>query len=210
MDGNAAGLHACTETKQRVTSMTMQITFELSDRDLQHFKDHMQETREAYANLGENDVIEQARAILEKVRGTEVPDFISERIDRLEGIIAMVSDAGWGLDEPERGRVLSALAYFADPEDLIHDSVPGLGYLDDAIMVELICKELKHELEAYEDFRMYREAEARRRGVEPAELDKEDWLETRRQELQSRMRHRRREGRRRRAPSRSGSGFSLW
>lgn len=190
--------------------MTMQITFELSEQDLQHFRDHMQETRKAYADLGENAVIEQAGAILEKVRDTEVPEFIRDRMGRLSELIEMVRDAGWALDEPERGRVLAALAYFADPEDLIHDSVPGLGYLDDAIMIELICRELKHELEAYEDFRIYREAEARRRGVEPAELGKESWLDTRRQELQSRMRHRRREGRSRRPRTRSGSGFSLW
>lgn len=190
--------------------MTMQITFELSDRDLEHFRNHMQETRKAYANLGEDAIIEQAGAILEKVKDTEVPEFISERMDRLGKLINMVSDTGWGLDEPERGRVLSALAYFADPEDMIHDSVPGLGYLDDAIMVELICRELKHELEAYEDFRIYRDAEARRRGVDPAELGKESWLDARRQELHSRMRHRRREARSRRPRTRSGSGFSLW
>ena len=29
--------------------------------------------------------------------------------------------------------ILGALVYFCDPEDLIPDNIPGLGYLDDAI-----------------------------------------------------------------------------
>ena len=42
-----------------------------------------------------------------------------------------------------RRRVLEALAYFADPSDLVPDQIPGLGLLDDAIMVELVAQELR-------------------------------------------------------------------
>ena len=53
--------------------------------------------------------------------------------------------------------MLNALAYFAEPDDLIPDQIPGLGFLDDAIMVELVVRELRHEIEAYEDFRVFRD-----------------------------------------------------
>lgn len=56
----------------------------------------------------------------------------------------------------ERERVLSVLAYFTDPDDLIPDEIPGLGFLDDAIMIELASKELRHEIEAYTDFCAFR------------------------------------------------------
>ena len=179
--------------------MSMQISFELSDQDLEHFKYQMARTREAYSELSEDETIENARALIDKVSGEEVPSFIRDRVDSLRTLIDMVGDEAWGLEDPERGRVLAALAYFADPQDIIHDSVPGLGYLDDAIMIELICRELRHELKAYEDFRKYRDTEASRRGVKPEELQREEWLQTRRQELQSDMRRRRRDAR-----SRSG------
>ena len=52
---------------------------------------------------------------------------------------------------------------------------------------------MQHEIEAYEDFRDYRERvreeSGRRKGV-----TREDWLENRRTELQSRMRRRRKRG----------------
>ena len=52
--------------------------------------------------------------------------------------------------------VLAALAYVCDPEDIIPDDIPGIGLLDDAVMIELVFRELRHEIEAYEDFRRYR------------------------------------------------------
>lgn len=41
----------------------------------------------------------------------------------------------WALDEADRQRVLGALAYFADPNDIIPDNVAVLGFLDDAVMI---------------------------------------------------------------------------
>ena len=66
-----------------------------------------------------------------------------------------------------------------------------LGYLDDAIMIEVCVRELAHELAAYEEFCDYRQCEADRRGMNPADVGRAEWLEGRREELQDRM-HRRR------------------
>jgi hypothetical protein len=67
-----------------------------------------------------------------------------------------------------------------------------LGFLDDAIMIELSVRELQHELDAYDDFCDFREHQARKRGIEPAAVGRADWLEGRREELMERM-HTRRE-----------------
>ncbi|NIV16986.1 MAG: DUF1232 domain-containing protein, partial [Woeseiaceae bacterium] len=94
-----------------------------------------------------------------------VPQFIDQRLDKLNIMIRMLKDHEWRLPAAESNRVLNALAYFADPEDLIPDHIPGLGFLDDAIMVELVVRELKHEIEAYRDFCDFRTRQQPKPGI---------------------------------------------
>ena len=183
--------------------MSLSITIDLGDADLQHFIDGMKKAQEETKHLTAQQITDAARKLLADSVSVQVPHFIAERLSKLDAMINMVHDAGWALPEEDKTRVLSALTYFADPKDVIPDTVPVLGFLDDAIMIELCVRELKHELDAYEDFCDFRNAEAARLGVDPASHDvqRAQWLEGRREELQDRMRRRRRE-------SYSGAGSS--
>jgi uncharacterized membrane protein YkvA (DUF1232 family) len=171
--------------------MPLAISFELSDRDLEHFNKAIQAAKAAAGHKDPAEVIAAASKLLTDASNLELPDFIAVRLDKLDALVSMLRDEGWALGDEDRQRVLSALAYFADPQDIIPDSVPVLGYFDDAIAIEMCVKELKHEIDAYDEFCEYREGEAQRRGVAVSDVGRADWLESRRQELQDRM-HRRR------------------
>lgn len=171
--------------------MGLSINIELSDNDLDHFQEVLKRAQEAAGSKSSREITDAANRLLGDARSTHAPEFISERLAKLESLIAMVHDEGWGLPEEEKARVLTALTYFADPKDVIPDHVPVVGYLDDAIMIELCVRELKHELESYLDFVSFRTHEAVERGLDPATLVRAEWLEDRRQELQDRMRRRR-------------------
>ena len=84
--------------------------------------------------------------------------------------------------------MLSGLAYLCDPEDLIPDDIPGIGMLDDAVMIELVFRELRHELEAYEDFRAYRESLTKRSVLRKAAPGVAEKIARRRVQLMARMR----------------------
>jgi len=178
--------------------MPLDITFTLSDSDLQRFQAIVDK-----ASTSVNDeetarhVEEAARALIEETRRSDLPEFIASRMTKLSVMIDMINDEEWKLSDEDRHRVLNALAYLCDPDDLIPDHIPGLGFLDDAIYVEIIVKELRNEVDLYSEFCAFRKAEEERRGKlgEDIKLNREKWLGEKRAVLHAKM-HRRRSARR--------------
>ncbi len=186
----------------------MRISFELSDSDLEHFKEVMKRAREAARDKDLGEIVDAASQLLTQVNSSQTSDFIRDRMNTLETLIGMAVDASWGLVDEDKQRVVDALAYFSEADDLIPDDIPGLGFLDDAIMIEIVSKALKHEIQAYRDFVVFRSAEQARLGVAAEDVARSDWLETRRQQLHSRMRRRR--SRRGDGEGKGRSPFSLF
>jgi len=171
--------------------MSLLINLELSDADLEMFYKVMQRVKEGAKGKSSQHVSESATLMLAQIRQSDTTDFIRDRMNQLEVLIDMVTDRGWGLEGEDLERVLSALSYFCEPVDMIPDDTPVLGYIDDAIIIEIVCKELEHEIQAFKEFITYRAAEAENRGADAQELNRAGWLEERRQQLHTRMRRRR-------------------
>ncbi|MBT8108557.1 MAG: DUF1232 domain-containing protein [Gammaproteobacteria bacterium] len=102
----------------------------------------------------------------------------------------MLGDEDWQLPAEDRERLLATFVYFADPEDILPDDVPIIGYLDDVIIIELVARELTHVREAYDDFCTFRDdfEKTQGKGVDP--VIRRDRLDRRRQHLHQRMRRR--------------------
>ena len=167
--------------------MAIEISFALDDKDIEYFRDVMNRAQDVAEKASEEEIIQEARNVLEGVDHSKAPLFVRDRLARLATMIAMLEDEEWPLDGQERVDVVSALAYFHNPEDLISDDVPVIGLIDDAIMIELVARELKHQLEAYDDFCAYRDSEEKLRDKD---VTREDWLKAKQTELMRRMRDR--------------------
>ncbi len=181
----------------------MRIVLDLSDRDIRYFRNCLQTVKQGKNSSDERVVLKAANDMMAEVAAADAPEFVRDRIAKLDQLVRMLEDERWRLTGNDRARVLNVLAYFVDPDDLIPDRIPGIGYLDDAIMVELVLQELRHEIVAYEKF-----CEFQRTG----ERDPEE-TERKRVALQTRMRRDRRlERDRRRARRRRGARIplSLW
>jgi uncharacterized membrane protein YkvA (DUF1232 family) len=168
--------------------MPIKITFELSDADLEYFRGAFRKAQDNAKRRDEATILHAARRQAREMRNRKLPEFVEERLTALDSLTWMLEDAEWNLQGENRTRVLQALAYFAEPADLVPDQIPGLGFLDDAIMVELVVQELRPELDAYQEFCRFRD-EQRTEEVEPAVLRKR--LEARRRAMYARMERRR-------------------
>jgi len=170
--------------------MPIRISFELSDKDLEHFRTMMNEVLAKVSEYSPDEVLKKARGVTAEAENASLPEFVRERMQSLETLIDALEDPEWQLPEEERSNILASLAYFSEPHDLVADDIPGLGYVDDAIMIELVIRDLSQDLDDYQQFCSFRKTEERRRGAE-ANVNRESWLESKRIELRSNMRRRR-------------------
>jgi uncharacterized membrane protein YkvA (DUF1232 family) len=179
----------------------MKIVIDLSPKDLRYFRKCLKTVKQGEKAADESIVISAASELMREVAAAEAPEFVRESFRKLELLVRMLEDDEWRLTGADRARVLNVLAYFVDPDDLIPDRIPGIGYLDDAIMVQLVVEELRHEIEAFEKFCEFRTSRS----------PDADALAKQRIQLQTRMRRmRRRERDRRRSRSAGRAVIGLW
>jgi uncharacterized membrane protein YkvA (DUF1232 family) len=165
----------------------LKVSFTLGERDLKHFRRVMAKAIDVANPDKEKEITAAAVALIEKARAAEPPDYVRERLDRLERIVAMSYDDEWKIPEVVRRRVLAALSYLTEHDDIIPDSVPGLGFLDDAIMIELVSHELRHELEAYVTFCDFRLREDKRVFHQQGRITRDRAIAKKRKELRARI-----------------------
>jgi uncharacterized membrane protein YkvA (DUF1232 family) len=139
------------------------ISFSLEESDVSYFRKLFREARKSAAEQDPREIVAAVEALIARVRETKkLPSFVSEAVIVLEDLVKMINDADYELPKAPRAEVLGALAYFANPEDLIPDQVPGLGFLDDAIMIKILEEEFRHELWGYRQFVKFREGAEQR------------------------------------------------
>ena len=171
--------------------MGMRISFELTDRDLSFFRKALRQSRAAVQHAEDAEIIEAIHAVLDEIRASEpLPDFVGKRIPELESLLRMLGDDEWQLPESDRERLLATFVYFADPEDILPDDIPVIGYLDDVIIIELVTRELMHVREAYDDFCAFRDDYDANNGPDIDPVIRRDRIDRRRQQLHQRMRRR--------------------
>ena len=176
--------------------MALRLTFELSDRDLRFFRTALKKARDVARCAEEGEIIEAIHGVLSNIRqSAPLPDFVAKRLPELDSLIAMLTDDEWRLPATDRDRLLAAFVYFGDPEDILPDDIPVIGYLDDVIILELVTRELVHVREAYDDFCRFRDEFDGGKGKNIDAALRRDRLDRRRQQLHQRMKRRSRRDR---------------
>lgn len=174
--------------------MPVKIVLELSEEDLDYYRKVMDSVWKKNQKRAEKELVDGARRLLKQATKAKAPEYVQSRLAELDVLCSMLDDPDWPLEEDDRNRIRAALGYFAVAKDMIPDKIPGLGFLDDALMAELIARELQAELDGYRAFCEYRENEATLRGNTKA--TREGWLAAKRKQIWLRIKRRQQERRR--------------
>jgi hypothetical protein len=112
------------------------------------------------------------------------PASIEQRLQLASAVDRMITDATWqpASEAVEPARVV--MDYVHGDHDLIPDSVPLVGRLDDAILIDAAWPQLAGEVDCYLDYCRLRAIEAGLRGcaVGGFAFTREDWQQARRAE----------------------------
>ena len=169
--------------------MPLDITFTLSDEDLEQFQKSVDKGKLIVENLASAIKIENAASeMIAQANNLDLPNFISDRLFKLQILINMLRDDEWKLTEEEKKRIRGALFYFVDPDDVIPDRMPGIGLLDDAIYAEIVITELRVEIKMYQEFC---QLNRRRNTGQDPHVAREHWIAEKRTVLHAKMRERR-------------------
>ena len=165
----------------------MRVSFEIEASDVRRFLQALARARRMVRDADEADLVAAAKHALDTLPIASAPGYVRKRLTEVQRLIVMLEDESWALSGAEREEVLRTLVYFSDPEDMIPDDVAVIGLLDDAIMLELLLRRLRHVIASYEDFCVFRS------GLEAATMERVEYarrLARKRETLQARMRRR--------------------
>jgi uncharacterized membrane protein YkvA (DUF1232 family) len=137
---------------------SFKVSFVLDEEDAAYFRSLFRKSKRASVDADKDEIIKAAKDLVSSVRSSKkTPNFVIEAISSIEDLTQIIEDEDYRAPKPVVGQVVAALAYFANPEDLIPDDIPVLGFLDDAIMIKFVEEEFKHELWGYRKFRKFRD-----------------------------------------------------
>ncbi len=167
-----------------MASRPMKVSFALDDQDIAYFRSRFRKAKRVARGQDEADVIAQARSLVSTVRATKkAPHFVRESVTAIEDLVELIEDQYYKAPKAVVNKVIAALAYFANPDDLIPDEIPVLGFLDDAIMIKIVEMEFKHELAAFRKFRRFEQGAEQRPWTNVASARLPARLEVRRKKL---------------------------
>ena len=87
---------------------TLKVEFELSDSDLDFFRQRLDQARESLGSADENRILAGVADMMDKARASNPPSFVTKRLDQLGPMLAMLEDKDWKLEGDDRKNVIDA------------------------------------------------------------------------------------------------------
>ncbi|MEO8803433.1 MAG: hypothetical protein ABI304_03775 [Rudaea sp.] len=152
-------------------------SLELHESELQRFNAIVARFAPEHPAFTLDQIAGSARRVLRAAAKGQDSAFIKVRMRRAGEIRAAFQDPKWAMPAELAADVGELLDYLDGGAGLIPASVPIVGMLDEAILVDVAMDKVRSELDDYAKFCRYRVAEASRLDVSTSavDIDRERW-----------------------------------
>ena len=104
---------------------------------------------EYYADTVDPDSLRGRKTAFRKASKAMRKDIVRV-LDATDDLIEMAYDRSFGLDETRRRVALAGLLYLEDEADAFPDFVPGVGYVDDLLVLARVIDFFRDDLKRYQ------------------------------------------------------------
>ncbi len=162
-------------------------TLKLSEADLRYLRRALQEAAAWAEHTNSEKILDAAFEFSARARAEGAPEFALRRLETLEAIATLLRDREYPLPAAARGKLLRTLAYFA--HSARRSAV--LGFLEDAVVIEIASAEFQDEIKGYEEFCRFRGNAVQRYAAESRQAELERALSRKRKQIRARLQARR-------------------
>jgi uncharacterized membrane protein YkvA (DUF1232 family) len=157
------------------------ITVDIDDKVKEHFNKFIEE----HGTKIDVSDLKEAKSQMIEVRASTQDSYLLDQVSSLGTMIRMVEDDVWHISDENLSKINATIKYFVDEDDIIPDNIPGIGYLDDCIIIDNTVDEIYDELMEYKDF-----CKTRLVYAQDKNFNFDTWQEVKNQETTSRIRNR--------------------
>jgi uncharacterized membrane protein YkvA (DUF1232 family) len=91
---------------------------------------------------------------------TDGVEWLKSMLNRVTILYEMVRDTEWKLDRRSKALIAAGLIYFLLPVDMTPDFIPGIGFIDDALVLSTLWKIVQEQVDRYMRFKENRAFDA--------------------------------------------------
>lgn len=88
-----------------------------------------------------------------KLRDAKRRGVVGSLVDNVKTLYDMLRDPAFKIPGKAKAILVAGLLYFIMPIDMIPDFIPGLGFVDDAVVIGLVLAATRETLATYRRFR---------------------------------------------------------
>ncbi len=146
---------------------------------------HFNQVLKQYNSNNNTVKLQHVKKMLGQLKDSK-EEYVLMHIEPLNQMLQIYSDNQWQMTQQTKNTIYAAFSYLLQEDDLIPDTIPVIGLLDDCIVIDIAINKIYQELTSFRDFSRCRTVYAKGK-----QFAVNDWSKIKKFEATSHLRNRR-------------------